>query len=106
MKLSNEYIIPALPHPAQRIIDMEVKRVCKYFQLTPHKIKSKTRKKEIVIPRQICMYRLRNIHNFSFEKIGRVFSKDHTTVVYTCNKIDDHKELYPEIKRYLKDLNY
>ncbi len=52
----------------------------------------KTRRKEIVKPRQIAMYLLRKELKESYPSIGRRFGgKDHTTAIYACSKIE--KEL-------------
>ena len=49
---------------------------------------SKTRKQEIVKPRQIAMYLLREEVKFSFPLIGKKFGgKDHTTAIYAYEKI-------------------
>ena len=49
---------------------------------------SKSRKKEIVKPRQIAMFLLRQELKSSFPFIGRRFGgKDHTTAIYAYEKI-------------------
>jgi chromosomal replication initiator protein len=47
-----------------------------------------SRKKEIVFPRQIAMYLLREELKSSYPFIGRKFQgKDHTTAIHACEKI-------------------
>lgn len=63
-----------------------------FYNLTEKELLSESRRKEIVKPRQIIMYLLREELNDSFPSIGRKFNgKDHTTVMYAWNKIN--KEL-------------
>ncbi len=79
-----------------------VQEVANFFNVSPQEMCKKTKKKEIVKPRQICMYLLREISNFSYsyiaEKVGR---KDHTTVIHACQKISKeinrNPNLYQEV---------
>lgn len=63
-------------------------KVCDYFNESPSEINSKSRTKEIVQARQISMYLARELTNMSLPKIGESFgNRDHTTVMYACDKI-------------------
>jgi chromosomal replication initiator protein len=52
-----------------------------------------------MVPRQICIYVLRNDYNYSFEKIGTLLGgRNHTTAMHAYNKVKrqlrkDHKLL-------------
>jgi chromosomal replication initiator protein len=51
-------------------------------------LSSISRKKEIVKPRQVAMFLLRELLKSSYPFIGRKFGgKDHTTAIYACEKI-------------------
>lgn len=59
-----------------------------FYELKEKDIISDSRKKEIVTPRQVVMYLLRNEINASFPFIGRKMgNKDHTTVMHAYKKI-------------------
>ncbi|MCK4781869.1 chromosomal replication initiator protein DnaA [Candidatus Parcubacteria bacterium] len=65
-----------------------IQMVAEFFDLKERDLITPSRKKEIVRPRQIAMYLLRNELKSSFPFIGRKFSgKDHTTAIYACTKI-------------------
>jgi chromosomal replication initiator protein len=67
--------------------------IADFFDLKEKDLLSKTRKKEIVKPRQIAMYLLRKELKNSFPSIGRKFGgKDHTTVIHACEKIEKELE--------------
>jgi len=69
---------------AQKIIHT----VASFYNLSVKDISSTSRKKEIVMPRQIAMYLLREELKSSFPFIGRKFGgKDHTTAIHSYNKI-------------------
>jgi len=46
------------------------------------------RKKEVVLPRQITMYLLRDILELSYPYIGEKMGKDHTTAIHSYEKIN------------------
>lgn len=64
--------------------------VCRYFNIAPDVLQSKTRKREIVQARQLTMYFCKNYTNASLTTIGRqIGRKDHTTVLYACRAVAD-----------------
>ena len=50
----------------------------------------KTRKRSIVIARQLSMYLAKNLTNKSLKAIGENFGgRDHSTVIYSCKAVQD-----------------
>lgn len=71
-----------------------VKAISDFYDLSEKDLLLTTRRKEIVKPRQIAMYLLREELNESFPSIGRKFGgKDHTTAIYACCKIAKEIEI-------------
>ena len=65
-----------------------VKLVSDFYGINESSIYEKTRKKEVVKPRQIIMYILREDFSISFPTIGqRLGGRDHTTVIHSYEKI-------------------
>ena len=65
-----------------------VKIVCEFYNLDEESIYNKTRRKEVVKPRQVIMYILREDFNISFPSIGdKLGGRDHTTVIHSYEKI-------------------
>jgi len=71
-----------------------VKIVADFYQIEEESIYEKTRRKEIIKPRQVAMYILREDFNVSYPSIGqKLGGRDHTTVIHSCEKIkNDLKE--------------
>ena len=68
--------------------DSVIKIIANYYNIEEKKINEKTRRQEIVKPRQIAMYLLRNDLNTSYPYIGRrLGQKDHTTAIHAYKKI-------------------
>ena len=57
-----------------------------------NKIRDKTRKKEVVLARQIAMYLSKELTKSSLKTIGLHFGgRDHSTVIHSCNSIEKAK---------------
>lgn len=79
--------------------------VANYFSLSVEDLKSKKRKKEIILPRQIAMYLSRKHTDESFPKIGSEFGgKDHSTVIHSCDKIEKESKKNKELKNIIEKL--
>jgi chromosomal replication initiator protein len=71
-----------------------IKTVAEFYNIEEHLIYDKTRKKEIIKPRQIIMYILREDFNISYPAIGeKLGGRDHTTVMHSCEKIKNDIKL-------------
>lgn len=67
-----------------------VKIVSGFYNIDEESVYDKTRKKEVVKPRQVIMYILREDLNISFPSIGeKMGRRDHTTVIHSCEKIKE-----------------
>jgi len=65
-----------------------VQVVSDFYDLREKEVFGITRKKEVVKPRQIIMFLLREELKYSFPAIGRMFQgKDHTTAIHAFKKI-------------------
>ncbi len=87
-----------------------ISAVSSYYNISSDELCGKSRKKEIVRPRQVAMYILRRESNMSFPSIGEHFSgRDHTTAMHACEKIekliDNDEELSQEIS-FLRERIY
>ncbi|MBR3056629.1 MAG: chromosomal replication initiator protein DnaA [Clostridiales bacterium] len=99
------------PKQARQITaDLVVEVVARAFNITVNDIMSNKRSKDILVPRQICMYLCRSELNMTFPKIGEYFrGKDHSTVLHACNKIekyvkDSDNEVFVHIESIKKRL--
>ena len=65
-----------------------VRIVSDFYNIKEDSIYEKTRHKEVIRPRQIVMYLLREDFNISYPSIGqKLGGRDHTTVIHSCEKI-------------------
>lgn len=65
-----------------------VKAVAEFYNIEEQLVYDKTRKKEVIKPRQVIMFILREDFNISYPAIGeKLGGRDHTTVMHSCEKI-------------------
>ncbi len=80
-----------------------IKVVADHFGISPDDIISKKRNAEFVIPRQICMYMIREFTATSLESTAKLLNKkDHTTVIHGINKIKEEMDKNGEVKNKIE----
>ena len=85
---------------AERIIDC----VCKYFSIKKEDLLGRKRHKEIVEPRQICMYTICNLLDLPLLSVGQLFERDHTTVMHARDRISELIAENSRIKVAVEDI--
>lgn len=65
-----------------------IKIIANFYNIEEESIYKKSRKKEVIKPRQLSMYILREDYSISYPSIGeKIGGRDHTTVIHSCEKI-------------------
>jgi chromosomal replication initiator protein len=76
-----------------------VEKTARYFHLSVDDLTGPKRDKEIVVPRQIAMYIIRNELHLSFPKVARELGKkDHTTAIHSVEKIEKEQAFDQEVR--------
>ena len=82
-----------------------IERTAKHFHLTIDDMLGPKRDRDIVVPRQIAMYMLRNELHLSFPKIAKELGrKDHTTAIHSVEKIEKEKAFDEEVRSALAEI--
>lgn len=81
-----------------------IKTIANFYNIEEDSIYDKTRRKEVVKPRQLIMYILREDFDVSYPSIGeKLGGRDHTTVIHSCEKIKndlkDNSVLVEELRQ-------
>ena len=72
------------------------------FGITSERLLGRDRSREVALPRQVAMYLLREEANVSLPQIGIALGgRDHTTVMYACEKVADMLERDDRLRRQL-----
>lgn len=82
-----------------------VRIVAGFYNIDEQSIYAKTRRKEVVRPRQIIMYILREDFSISYPSIGeKMGGRDHTTVIHSCEKMKNEVKIDPQLSRDLDEI--
>lgn len=94
-----------LPHRQEIRTEDVLKVVSDVFGVEVDRILGRDRSREVALPRQIAMYLLREEANISLPQIGEALGgRDHTTVMYACDKVADLLERDDRLRRQILDV--
>ncbi|MGI9138563.1 MAG: helix-turn-helix domain-containing protein [Sediminibacterium sp.] len=71
-----------------------IEKVANYYQIQIKDIKGKSRKRNFVKARFICMYLIRNNTSLKLKTIGEIVGRDHTTVIHSLQTIQNTLSLH------------
>ncbi len=90
------------PEPIK--IEEIIFQVSKTFSVSEKDIISKRKTAAVAFARQVAMYIARETTELSYKAIGESFGKDHTTVLYNVQKIEEHLKNNPFDKELVEDI--
>lgn len=102
--LSNQLVETALadmlPQGGGLTTEQIIEAVARQFNVEEERLLSRERSREVALPRQVAMYLLREETSASLPSIGEALGgRDHTTVMYGCDKITDLMETDDSLRR-------
>jgi len=102
-----QQVLRHLVHAQDRkvTIDGIQKAVAERFDIKQSQLKEKSNTRQIVHPRQVAMYLVKELTNASLPEIGRAFGgKHHTTVMHSIKRIEQERQTDPDLNRLLHSL--
>lgn len=106
LKLTSE-VVDKFSHNVSREININNIQniICDYFSVPIDKLVGKTRKRNIVVARQIAMYFAKNMTELSLKEIGKYFgNRDHATVLYSIKTVNNLVDVDPLFKETVSKL--
>ena len=77
----------ASPEPPTLTPERVARVTAEQYRVSVESLRGKRRTNNVAVPRQIAMYLIRCHAGLSFSEIGAWFRRDHTTVLYACEKV-------------------
>jgi chromosomal replication initiator protein len=109
-EMAEDMIEKSTKNMSKRVSDSQIlKAVAEFFNVSIEDIVSHNRRKEVVEPRQIAMYLLREISELSYPYIGEKMGRDHTTAIHSYEKINQEINRSPALNQKIltiKDIIY
>lgn len=84
--------------------DFIIAGVCKHFDTNFKEMCTKSRKREIVLPRQIAMYLLHKMLGMGCADIARIFNRDHTTALHNFKLVQDLIDTNEEFRNEIRGI--
>ena len=82
-----------------------INTVCQFYNVSKSDLLGKKKNKELVEPRQICIYLINDLMSIPLVTIGQaVGGRDHTTVMHARDKIADLIQTDPRVATEVNDL--
>jgi len=111
LELAKEVVRGVTNSPSSRTLTIEdiKQEVAGFYNQDVALLSAKTRKHEVVLARQMCMYLAKQLTQMSLKSIGMHFGgRDHTTVLHSCqtilNYIDTDKKIRQDVEHLRKAL--
>ena len=98
--LSNVFTETEVSLEMQDILDT----VALHYSIATENLKSAGRTKEVIMPRQVAMYMIRELTSHSLPEIGAFFARDHSTILYAIQKITEQAESDPDLQANIREL--
>ena len=82
-----------------------IDQICQSYNVKSELVRSKSKLKYLLTPRNVCMYVLRNKFNMTYSQIGQLFSgRDHSTVMTSIEKINTIMKTDPNLEMTIKNI--
>jgi chromosomal replication initiator protein len=99
-------VVRNMVHRTQNITIGNIKKlVCKYYNITPKELVSRSRKQSIVRPRQVAIYLSRRYTDQPLQSIGKSFNRYHATALYAIGAVEKGIKQGAPILRHIEYLS-
>ncbi len=93
LHLCDRALADFLPQPSSITPKTVLQVVSEFFGISLSSLTGRSRARDVAFPRQVAMYLMRDLGDLSLPRIGEEMGgRDHTTVMYACDKIADMVE--------------
>ncbi|MBO4734596.1 MAG: chromosomal replication initiator protein DnaA [Clostridia bacterium] len=97
-----DVIIDTKPEPIS--VEKIIAEVAKSYGLSENDIISSRKTAKLALARQVSMFIARQTTELSYKAIGEKFGRDHTTVLYNCNRVEEFLRDKPYEKELVEDI--
>ena len=89
----------ALPTP-----NLIISQVCKFYSIDETVLRGTLKNKGTAEARHVAIYLIRKLTNLSTPDIGKEFNKDHTTILYSINKVEGSLKSDTTLQNHIRDI--
>lgn len=100
LELATSALADLLPRHRSLTSPQIIEAVASFYNTSLEALTGRDRSKDVALPRQVAMYLMREETNASLPAIGDALGgRDHTTIMYGCDKISDLVERDDSVRR-------
>jgi chromosomal replication initiator protein len=86
-------------------VDTIIEETANLYSLTPEDLKGPSKVRDIALARNVAIYLIRKLTNFSLKNIGNVFGgRDHSTILNSLRRIEEKIEESQEFSAIIKNI--
>ncbi len=105
LQLCDRALADFLPQPSSITPKTVLEIVSEFFGISMNSLTGRSRARDVAFPRQVAMYLMRDLGDLSLPRIGEELGgRDHTTVMYACEKIADLVETDDRTRKQILQL--
>jgi chromosomal replication initiator protein len=105
LQLCDRALSDFLPQPSSITPKTVLEIVADFFGVSTNSLTGRSRARDVAFPRQVAMYLMRDLGDLSLPRIGEELGgRDHTTVMYACEKIADLVETDDRTRKQILQL--
>ena len=97
-----DVIADTRPEPVT--VEKIIEEVARSYNVSESDIISNRKTAKLALARQVAMYIARQTTELSYKAIGEKFGRDHTTVLYNCNRVESFLADKPNEKELVDDI--
>ena len=95
--------------PVQVVVDKIFSAIHNRYGIEKKELLSSKRTKDVAYARHVCIYLIREITEMSYPSIGKMFNRDHSTILSSCEliskKINNDPVLSVDVAEMTKEVN-
>ncbi|NLE84667.1 MAG: chromosomal replication initiator protein DnaA [Chloroflexi bacterium] len=105
LSLCDRALADFLPQPSSITPKTVLEVVSNFFDVSQNSLTGRSRARDVAFPRQVAMYLMRDLGELSLPRIGEELGgRDHTTVMYACDKISELVETDDRTRKQILQL--
>ena len=105
LRLTEHALADFVPQPSSITPKTVLEVVSEFFNVSHSSLTGRSRARDVAFPRQVAMYLMRDMGELSLPRIGEELGgRDHTTVMYACDKIAELVETDDRTRKQIMQL--
>ncbi len=81
-----------------------IEKTAACFSVSPDDVLGKGKTKNVTAARQVATYLMRKLTGLTLDEIGKILSRDHSTILYSIKKVEESINTDPALNDTIRDI--